>query len=133
MTIIAVEKECLMQEMEAWRVPMNYVRAFTAKSTQKGGLIGLDPFFFNDTEHLISPRHWLAIQAAFWCCAYCEAEVREAQIEALAGVRAIFYTAGALGVGEITAMIQAWWRAAYPVHLVPAPNHSAAVTPPVFH
>ncbi|CCJ79630.1 hypothetical protein BN134_336 [Cronobacter dublinensis 1210] len=54
MTIIAVEKECLMQEMEAWRVPMNYVRAFTAKSTQTGGLIGLDLFFFNDTEHLIS-------------------------------------------------------------------------------
>ncbi|MFW0842552.1 hypothetical protein [Cronobacter sakazakii] len=69
MTIIAVEKKCLLQEMEAWRVPMNYVRAFTAKSTQKSGLVGLDPFFFNDTEHLISPRHWLAIQAAFWCCA----------------------------------------------------------------
>ncbi|EOC1197132.1 hypothetical protein AAAW50_001288 [Cronobacter sakazakii] len=133
MTIIAVDKAGLAEEMAAWGVPMNYARAFTAKSTDESGRIGLHPFFFNDTEHLTSPRHWLAIQAAFWCRAYREAEGREAQIESLAGIRATFYTAGALGVGEIKALIQEWWRRTYVVHQVPAPNYSAAITLPVIH
>ncbi|ECS2631290.1 hypothetical protein AZF28_25495, partial [Salmonella enterica subsp. enterica] len=87
----------------------------------------------NDTEHMTNQRHWLAINAAFWCCVYREAESKEAQIEALAGIRAIFYTAGALGVGEIKALIQEWWRTTYELHLIPAPNYSAVTTQPAFH
>lgn len=116
-----------------WGVPHNYALAFAEKSTSKNGRIALHPFFFNDTEHMTNPRHWLAINAAFWCCVYREAKSKEAQIEALAGIRAIFYTAGALGVGEIKALIQEWWRITYELHLIPAPNYSAATVQPTFH
>ena len=60
-----------------------------------------------------------------WCTVYREAEIKESQIEALASLRALFYTAVALGQGEIKALIQEWWRQTYPLHKVPAPNHSA--------
>ena len=119
MAIISVEGKSLGAELAVWGVPHNYAVAFAETSTSKNGRIALHPFFFNDTEHMTNPRHWLAINAAFWCCVYREAESKEAQIEALAGIRAIFYTAGALGVGEINALIQEWWRTTYELHLIP--------------
>ncbi|EAA1840748.1 hypothetical protein ACLHOE_003377 [Salmonella enterica subsp. enterica serovar Newport] len=133
MSIISVEGKSLGAELAVWGVPHNYALAFAEKSTSKNGRIALHPFFFNDTEHMTNPRHWLAINAAFWCCVYREAESKEEQIEALAGIRAIFYTAGALGVGEIKALIQEWWRTTYELHLIPAPNYSAATVHPTFH
>ncbi|SFR13758.1 hypothetical protein SAMN04487773_3231 [Enterobacter sp. kpr-6] len=126
MTIISVSKDNLTNELEAWRVPMNYAVIFLRKNTDKGGRVLLHPFFFNDTDHMTSPRHWLAANAALWCAAYREAETRESQIEALASIRAMFYAAGALGQGEITTLIQNWWRNTFELHQVPAPNYSAA-------
>lgn len=125
MTVISVDSKMLAQELAAWAVPHNYAMAFVAKSIVKGDRIGLHSFFFNDTEHLTNSRHWLAINAAFWCCAYREAESKESQIEAIAGIRAIFYTAGALGAGEIKALIQEWWRNTFELHRIPAPNYTA--------
>lgn len=133
MSVISVDGGRLGTELAAWGVPLNYVRAFITKSTVQGDRVALHPFFFNDTEHLSSPRHWLAINAAFWCCAYREAESRESQIEAIAGIRALFYAAGALGVGEIKALIQEWWRASFELHRIPAPNHTAVIKQPTFH
>lgn len=133
MTIISVDKTTLATELNAWLVPMNYALMFISKNTDKAGRVSLHPFFFNDTEHLTNQRHWLAINAAMWCTVYREAEIRESQIEALASLRALFYTAGALGQGEIKALIQEWWRQTYPLHKVPAPNHTAVVKTPAFH
>lgn len=133
MTIICVDKVTFASELNAWRVPMNYALAFISKNTDKGGRIALHPFFFNDTEHLTNTRHRLAINAAMWCTAYREAEGKDNQIEALASLRALFYTAGSLGQGEIKALIQEWWRQTYPLHKVPAPNHSAVSKTPTFH
>lgn len=133
MTIISVDKTAFASELNTWRVPMNYVLAFISKNTEKAGRVLLHPFFFNDTEHLTNPRHWLAINAAMWCAMYREAESKEAQIEALASLRTLFYIAGGLGQGEIKALIQEWWRHTYPLHKVPAPNHSAVTNTPTFH
>lgn len=133
MTIISVDRKALEDEFYAWRIPQNYVTAFEYKNIDKGGRISLHTFFFNDTEHMTSPRHWLAINAAFWCCAYREAQKHDAKIEALAGIRAIYFAAGALGVGEIVALLQEWWRQTHQLHAVPAPNYSAAITQPTFH
>lgn len=133
MTVISVDSKALGQELVAWGVPHNYAMAFVAKSIVKGSRIGLHSFFFNDTEHLTNPRHWLAINAAFWCCAYREAESKESQIEAIAGIRAIFYTAGALGAGEIKALIQEWWRHTFELHRIPAPNYTAVTNTAFLH
>jgi len=133
MNIISVDGAVLSQEFNAWGVPINYAIAFAARSTMKDGRIALHPFFFNDTEHLTNPRHWLAINAAFWCCVYREAESKDAQIEALAGIRSMFYTAGALGAGEIIALIQQWWRLTFELHRIPAPNYSAATSTVTLH
>ncbi len=65
MTIISVEGKSLGAELAAWGVPHNYALAFAEKSTSKNGRIALHPFFFNDTEHMTNPRHWLAINAAY--------------------------------------------------------------------
>ena len=133
MTVISVDSITLAQELIAWGVPRNYSLAFASKSIIKNGRIGLHSFFFNDTEHLNNQRHWLAINAAFWCCVYREAESKEAQIEAIAGIRAIFYAAGGLGAGEIKALIQEWWRNTYELHKIPAPSYSAAPVTVSFH
>lgn len=77
MAIISVEGKSLGAELAVWGVPHNYAVAFAEKSTSKNGRIALHPFFFNDTEHMTNPRHWLAINAAFWCCVYREAESKE--------------------------------------------------------
>lgn len=74
MSIISVEGKSLGAELAVWGVPHNYALAFAEKSTSKNGRIALHPFFFNDTEHMTNPRHWLAINAAFWCCVYREAK-----------------------------------------------------------
>lgn len=131
--IISVDSTGFAREVVAWRVPTNYVMEFVHKNVNKDGRLSLHPFFFNDTELLTSQRHWMAINAAFWCCAYREAESKEAQIEALAGIRALFYTSGACGVGEIKALIQEWWRNTYVLHRIPAPNHSAVTRTVTFH
>jgi len=133
MTIISVDSKTLGQELAAWGVPHNYAMAFVAKSVVKGDRIGLHSFFFNDTEHLTNQRHWLAINAAFWCCVYREAESKEAQIEAIAGIRAIFYAAGGLGAGEIKALIQEWWRNTFELHRIPAPNYTAVTKAAFLH
>lgn len=133
MSIISVDGKTLGQEMAAWGVPHNYAVLFASKSTVKNGRVALHPFFFNDTEHMTNPRHWLALNTAFWCCVYREAESKYAQVEALASIRTLFYTAGALGVGEIKALIQEWWRNTYELHEVPAPSYSAAPVPVSFH
>ncbi|RZM98229.1 hypothetical protein CRG95_02980 [Escherichia sp. E4208] len=133
MTIISVEGKSLREELAVWGVPHIYVVSFAAKNTSENGRIALHPFFFNDAEHMMNLRHWLAINAAFWCCVYREAQSKDAQIEALAGIRAIFYTAGALGVGEIKSIIQEWWQTTYELHLIPAPNYSAATVLTHFH
>lgn len=131
--IISFDKRTLTAEMAAWGAPAHYIDLFFEKNSNKAGRVSLHPFFFNDTEHLNNPRHWLAINAAVWCTAYREAELKESQIEALAGLRALYYAAGALGQGEVKALIQEWWRQTYPLHKVPAPNHSAVTITPVFH
>lgn len=59
MAIISVEGKSLGAELAAWGVPHNYAVAFAEKSTSKNGRIALHPFFFNDTEHMTNPRHWL--------------------------------------------------------------------------
>lgn len=133
MTIISVEAKDLGQEIAAWGVPHNYAMLFLSKSTVKNNRVALHPFFFNDTEHMTSPRHWLALNAAYWCCVYREAESKCAQVEALASIRAMYYTAGALGVGEVKALIQEWWRKTYELHKVPAPSYSAAPVTASYH
>ncbi|HGM4930318.1 hypothetical protein [Serratia marcescens] len=66
MAIISVEANELGQEIAAWGVPHNYAMLFLSKSTVKNNRVALHPFFFNDTEHMTSPRHWLALNAAPW-------------------------------------------------------------------
>lgn len=133
MSIISVDGKEFGRELAAWRVPEDYAMVYAKKCNVSKGRIALHPFFFNDTEHLDSSRHWLAINAAFWCCVYREAVSKEAQSEALASIRAMFYVAGSLGVGEIKALIQEWWRNAFPLHQIPAPNFSVVVKQPTFH
>ncbi|GEM_PF-650606 len=101
MSVISVDSKTLGQELAAWGVPHNYAMAFAGKSIVKNGRIGLHSFFFNDTEHLTNPRHWLAINAAFWCCVYREAESKEAQIEAIAGYRSMIAAVTALSIDRI--------------------------------
>lgn len=134
MKVISVTNAGLREDLVAWRVSSEYVDAFFSKCTCDGERVTLRPFFFNDTVHLENPRHWLAANAAFWCRAYREAETAYAQAETLASIRAVFYLAGSLGQGEITAMIQLWWRQTHELHQVPAPNYSAAhFRRPQFH
>lgn len=133
MTIISVDKGTFEREVSAWNVPMNYTALFLKKNTNKAGRVSLQPFFFNDTEHMTNPRHWMAINAALWISAYREAEAKESQIEAMAGIRALFYVAGALGLGEVNVLIQQWWRTTYELHRIPAPNYSAVQHQPTFH
>ncbi|UGS44777.1 hypothetical protein JMT66_15650 [Kosakonia cowanii] len=133
MAIISVDAKTLGQELAAWSVPHNYAMLFLEKSTVKNGRVALQPFFFNDTEHMANKRHWLAVITAYWCCLYREAESKYLQVEALAGIRSMFYTAGALGAGEIKALIQEWWRNTYELHLIPAPSFSAAPASVSFH
>lgn len=133
MTIISVDVKTLGQEMDAWAVPHNYAVLFLQKSITENGRVALHAFFFNDTVHMTDKRHWLAINAAFWCCVYREAQSNCEQVEALAGIRSMFYIAGALGAGEIKAMIQEWWRKTYELHQVPAPNFSAVPVTATFH
>lgn len=133
MTIISVDVKTLGQELAAWAVPHNYAMLFMEKSIVKNGRVALHAFFFNDTEHMTNKRHWLAINAAYWCCVYREAESKYQQVEALAGIRSMFYIAGALGSGEIKALIQEWWRKTYELHQVPAPSCSAVPFTATFH
>lgn len=133
MAIISVEANELGQEIAAWGVPHNYAMLFLSKSTVKNNRVALHPFFFNDTEHMTSLRHWLALNAAYWCCVYREAESKCAHVEALASIRAMYYTAGTLGVGEVKALIQEWWRNTYELHKVPAPSYSAAPVTASYH
>lgn len=133
MAVISVDSGIFNKELNAWGVPHNYTQLFLSKSVVKHGRIALHPFFFNDTEHLTIQRHWLAINAAFWCSVYREAESQYAQVEALASIRSVFYMAGALGVGEVKALIQEWWRKTYELHQIPAPSYSAAPVTVSYH
>ncbi|HEB0945493.1 TPA: hypothetical protein RY286_001113 [Enterobacter cloacae] len=126
MSIISVNAKELGQELAVWGVPHNYAILFLEKSTVKNGRVALHPFFFNDTEHMTNKRHWLAVNVAYWCCVYREAESQYQQVEALASIRSMYYIAGSLGAGEVKALIQEWWRNTYELHKVPAPSYSAA-------
>ncbi len=99
MSIISVNAKELGQELAAWGVPHNYAILFLEKSTVKNGRVALHPFFFNDTEHMTNKRHWLAVNVAYWCCVYREAESHFQQVEALASIRSMYYIAGSLGAG----------------------------------
>lgn len=133
MTIISVDVRELGREFAAWGVPHEYAVLFVEKGSVKNNRVALHPFFFNDTDHMTSQRHWLAINAAFWVCAYREAECQYQQIEALAGIRSMYYIAGSLGAGEIKALIQEWWRETYELHKVPAPSYSSVPVTVSFH
>ncbi len=133
MSIISVDRKILAKELSAWRVPFEYEEAFFDKSIVANGRVSLHPFFFNDTEHLTNQRHWLALNAAYWCCAYREAESQLQQVEALASIRSMYYIAGSLGAGEIKALIQEWWRNTYELHKVPAPSYTAVPITFSFH
>lgn len=133
MSIISVSAKELGRELVAWGIPHNYAVLFLQKSTVKNDRVALHPFFFNDTDHMTSQRHWLAVNVAYWSCAYREAESKCSLVEALAGIRALYYVAGSLGAGEIKALIQEWWRNTYELHQVPAPSYTAASTPFSYH
>lgn len=133
MSIISVDAKELGQELVAWGVPHNYAVLFASKSTVKNGRVALHPFFFNDTEHMTSQRHWLAVNVAYWSCFYREAESQYQRVEALASIRSMYYIAGSLGAGEIKALIQEWWRNTYELHKVPAPSYSVAPVTASFH
>lgn len=55
---------------------------------------------------MTNKRHWLAVNVAYWCCVYREAESQYQQVEALASIRSMYYIAGSLGAGEVKALIQ---------------------------
>jgi hypothetical protein len=131
--IISVNSQLLAEEFEAWNVPGNYARMFFDKNQVKADRVLLTSFFFNDTIHLNNPRHLLAANAAFWSIAYREAENRDLQVEALAGMRALLYAAGSLGVGEITTLIHGWWSLTFALHNLPLPNFSASTKLPRIH
>lgn len=101
MSIISVNAKELGQELAAWGVPHNYAILFLEKSTVKNGRVALHPFFFNDTEHMTNKRHWLAVNVAYWCCVYREAESQFQQVEALGSIRSMYYIAGSLGAGKL--------------------------------
>ncbi len=81
MSIISVEGKSLGAELAVWGVPHNYAVAFAEKSASKNGRIALHPFFFNDTEHMTNQRHWLAINAAFWCCVYAKLRAKRHRLK----------------------------------------------------
>lgn len=121
---ISVTTAGLREDFNNWGVPADYTDAFLNKCGCSDERVTLRPFAFNDTEHLTDQRHWLAANAAFWCRAYREAETACEQAETLASVRAVFYIAGTLGQGEVTALIRQWWSITSEIHQLPAPNYS---------
>jgi|GEM_PF-515904 len=124
MKIIAVDKAGLMEELSAWGVNSEYLEFFLSKCADDGRTVSLRPFVFNDTIHLDDPRQWLASNVAFWCRVYREAQLQVEQIEALSGIRAIYYVAGMMGQGVITTAINAWWGLSFELHQLPAVNRS---------
>jgi hypothetical protein len=80
---------------------MNYVAHFMNGNVDKAGRVEFNQFFVNEAQHLTNPRHWLAINAALWISAYREAESKDGQIEALGGIRSLFFTAATLGQYEV--------------------------------
>lgn len=122
MKTITVEKHGLLADFVTWGVAPNYARFFLGKCHEANGQIALEPFVFNDSMHLTNPHQWFAANTAFWCRAYREAESSKEQAETLASIRAIFFVAGMLGQGSITALILQWWRATFELHGLPAPN-----------
>lgn len=127
---ISVTTAGLREDFNNWGVPTAYAEAFLNKCGCSDERVTLRPFAFNDTEHLTNQRHWLAANAAFWCCAYREAETACEQAETLASVRAVFYIAGMLGQGEITVLIREWWCMTSEIHRLPAPNYSFSTPRP---
>ncbi|MHC5175209.1 hypothetical protein [Serratia rhizosphaerae] len=126
---ISVEKAGLVDDFAAWGVAPNYARFFLAKCREENGLIMLEPFVFNDSIHMTNRHQWFVANAAFWCRVYREAESSREQGEAIASIRAIFYVAGMLGQGEVTAMIMQWWAITAEIHGLPSLN----ATPTIKH
>ncbi|GAA3594345.1 hypothetical protein GCM10023078_22270 [Gibbsiella greigii] len=124
MKIIAVQKEGLLSDFNAWGVKPSYARFFLEKCEETNGLISLAHELANDSHHLTNPYQWFAANVAFWCRVYREAQSPAGQVEALAGIRAIYYIAGSLGLEVTTRMIALWWKSAQPLHGLTAPNQS---------
>ncbi|WP_270494319.1 hypothetical protein [Citrobacter gillenii] len=130
MTIISIDKELLQQAAYDWGVPDGYVSVFCRQCVERAGRV-LIPFVFNAHEHQDNQRHWLAFNAAMWCCVYREAQTKQGQGEALGCIRALFYVAQTLGEGEIKKLLWEWWSQTYELHRVPAPDFSAVQSPPI--
>ncbi|CUY82424.1 Uncharacterised protein [Serratia marcescens] len=124
MKTIAVQKEGLLSDFDAWGVKPSYARFFLEKCEETNGLISLGHELVNDSYHLTNPYQWFAANVAFWCRVYREAQAPAGQVEALAAIRAIYYIAGSLGLEVTTRMIALWWKSAQPLHGLPAPNQS---------
>ncbi|WP_145605740.1 hypothetical protein [Yersinia intermedia] len=128
MKAIAVDKKGLMEDFITWGVAPNYARFFLAKCKEANDQILLEPFMFNDSEHLTNQYQWFAANSAFWCRVYREAECNRTQGEALASIRSIFFVAGMLGQGSIAVMIRQWWHDTHELHGLPCPNQSQLST-----
>jgi hypothetical protein len=122
MKIIAVEREGLLADLQAWGVAPNYVHKFLAKNVDNGQTVELTAFQFNDTQHLNNPHQWLAAYAAFWCRVYREAEAAADQAQALGAIQALNVAAGMLGQSAFVVLVHRWWEMAFPLHQLPALN-----------
>ncbi|QCT18502.1 hypothetical protein FEM41_02025 [Jejubacter calystegiae] len=129
MSVFSVSKSGLISDLRDWGVPDEYAAAFLGKMINRGNGVAVPPFFFNDTDHLTNNRHWVAACAAFWCRVYREATSEVDMARALGAISATYYTAGALGQGELSAMISHWWRITFDLHQLPAPSYTAPNTP----
>jgi len=130
MTIISIDKELLLQSAYDWGVPDGYVSVFCLQSVEQDGRVFI-PFAFSAHDNQNNPRHWLAFNAAMWCCVYREAQTKQGQGEALGCIRALFYVALTLGQDEIKELLQEWWRHTFDLHHLDLPNISAVQSPPI--
>ncbi|KAA8727571.1 hypothetical protein F4W05_13195 [Ewingella americana] len=134
MKMIMVEKAGLKEDFIAWNVAPSYASMFLEKCQDVDGMVALSPYMFNDSMHLDNPHQLFAVNCAFWCRVYREAESSKEQNEALASIRATYYMANSLGQGSITVLITRWWDAAKPLHglhslnVSPVARHKTALT-----
>lgn len=126
MKIITVQKEGLIAEMGNWGVTHQYAEFFISKCADDGQTLSLRPFAFNGTMYLNASGQWLRCCAAFWIMAYREAGQKIEQVEAISAIRALYYVAGMMGQGAVTAAIRIWWDNTYALHRLPAFNRSQA-------
>lgn len=124
MKTIAVEKPGLLADFNDWGVSREYADFFISKCDDRGDMVSLKSFVFNDTLHLDDKCQWLLASASFWCRAFREAECSTHQTESLSAIRTLYYVAGFLGASPVVALIRSWWSNTYELHLLASPNHS---------